>query len=180
MIRLRCHVRVQNSASRVTSVRNRIESASIDLLSNGYHYHQCSFYKECNRYCNYILIYILTYYSIILHIHLLCYISLICKRCYFEICKNIWFLKQLRVADPVGNYMFQVNNKRNRTRCEICSKLTIQTPERRQWRRSGVFIVNFEQVDSVWGLCISYRTVRSATWPIFSEFLILPIYFMSL
>ena len=25
-----------------------------------------------------------------------------------------------------------------------CSKLTIKTPERRHWRRSGVFIVNFE------------------------------------
>ena len=29
------------------------------------------------------------------------------------------------------------------TRCEIYSKLTIKTPERCQWRRSGVFIVNF-------------------------------------
>ena len=25
-------------------------------------------------------------------------------------------------------------------------KLTIKTPERRQWRRSGVFIVNFEHI----------------------------------
>ena len=24
--------------------------------------------------------------------------------------------------------------------CEICSKLTIKTPERCQWRRSGVFV----------------------------------------
>ena len=30
--------------------------------------------------------------------------------------------------------------------CEIFSKLAIKTPERRQWRRSGVFIVNFEHV----------------------------------
>ena len=30
--------------------------------------------------------------------------------------------------------------------CEICSKLTIKTPEQRQWRRSGVFIVNFEHI----------------------------------
>ena len=29
-------------------------------------------------------------------------------------------------------YMFKVNNRNNRTRCEICSKLTIKTPERRQ------------------------------------------------
>ena len=28
---------------------------------------------------------------------------------------------------------------------EICSELTIKTAERRNWRRSGVFIVNFEQ-----------------------------------
>ena len=34
--------------------------------------------------------------------------------------------------------------------CEICSKLTIKTPERHQVRRpgrSGVFIVNFERMD---------------------------------
>ena len=30
--------------------------------------------------------------------------------------------------------------------CEICSKLTIKTPERRQWCPSGVFIINFEQI----------------------------------
>ena len=48
--------------------------------------------------------------------------------------------------NPAGNYMFKVNNRNTRTRCEICSKLTIKTPERRQWRRSGVFIVNFEHI----------------------------------
>ena len=32
---------------------------------------------------------------------------------------------------PAGNYMFKVNNRNIRTRCEICSKLTIKTPERR-------------------------------------------------
>ena len=30
--------------------------------------------------------------------------------------------------------------------CKICSKLTIKTPERRHWRRCGVFIANFEQI----------------------------------
>ena len=30
--------------------------------------------------------------------------------------------------------------------CEICSKLTIKTPEQRHWRRSSVFVVNFEQI----------------------------------
>ena len=30
-----------------------------------------------------------------------------------------------------GNYMFKVNNRNSRTRCELCSKLTIKIPERR-------------------------------------------------
>ena len=33
---------------------------------------------------------------------------------------------------PVGNYMFKVGNRNIRTRCEICSKLTIKIPERSQ------------------------------------------------
>ena len=31
---------------------------------------------------------------------------------------------------PAGNYMFKVNNRNTRTRCEICSKLIIKIPER--------------------------------------------------
>ena len=42
--------------------------------------------------------------------------------------------------------MFKVNNRNTRTRCEICLKLTIKTRKQRQWRRSGVFIVNFELI----------------------------------
>ena len=45
---------------------------------------------------------------------------------------------------PAGNYTFKVNNRNTRTRCEICPKLPIKTPEPRQWRRSAVFIVNLE------------------------------------
>ena len=48
--------------------------------------------------------------------------------------------------DPPSNYMFKVNNRNTITRCEICWKLTIKTPEWRQWRRSGVFIVNREHI----------------------------------
>ena len=42
---------------------------------------------------------------------------------------------------PAGNYLLKVNNRSTRARCEICSKLTIKTPERRL-----VFIVNFEYI----------------------------------
>ena len=45
-----------------------------------------------------------------------------------------------------GIYLFKVNNKNTRKRIEICSKLTIKTPERCHWRLSGVFIVNFEHI----------------------------------
>ena len=38
--------------------------------------------------------------------------------------------------------MVKVDNRNTKKRCEICLKLTINTPERRHWPRSGVFIVN--------------------------------------
>ena len=51
--------------------------------------------------------------------------------------------------DTACIYLLQVNNKNTRTRCETCSKLKIKTPERRQKRRSGVFIVDFEDISHV-------------------------------
>ena len=33
---------------------------------------------------------------------------------------------------PAGIYLLKVNNRNTRTRCEICLKLTIKIPERRQ------------------------------------------------
>ena len=45
-----------------------------------------------------------------------------------------------------GIYLLKVNSRNTKTRCEIRSKSTIKTPEPRQWRRSGVFIVNFEHI----------------------------------
>ena len=57
----------------------------------------------------------------------------------FKISKNLPLF-------PAGIYLLKVTNRNTRTRCEICSKLTMKTPERRQWRRSGVFIANFEHI----------------------------------
>ena len=49
-------------------------------------------------------------------------------------------------ANPAKTlYLFKVNNRNFKKRCEICSKLTIKTPVRPQWCCSGFFIVNFEK-----------------------------------
>ena len=45
-----------------------------------------------------------------------------------------------------GIYLLKVNNKNTRARCQICSKLTIKTPEQCHWYRSYVIIVNFEHI----------------------------------
>ena len=42
------------------------------------------------------------------------------------------------LTNPANKYMFKVNNIYTKRRHEICSKLTIKTPEQR------IFIVNFE------------------------------------
>ena len=47
---------------------------------------------------------------------------------------------------PGNIYLFIVSSKNTRKRCEICSKLTIKTPEGRYCSRSVVFIVNSEQI----------------------------------
>ena len=50
------------------------------------------------------------------------------------------FLDSLSKHNPVNSYLFEFNTRNTRKRCEICSKLTIKTPERRQWPRS-VFLL---------------------------------------
>ena len=55
----------------------------------------------------------------------------------------------LFIPDLLSRYLLKVSNVNSRIRCEIRSKLTIKTPEQRQWGRSGVFIVNFEHISYV-------------------------------
>ena len=50
------------------------------------------------------------------------------------------------INSTAGIYLPKVNNRDTITRCEICSKLTIKTPERHQWHCYDVLIVNFEHV----------------------------------
>ena len=70
------------------------------------------------------------------------YISPICK--YFllsNLSQSVY-----NSIEPDSIYLFNVNNRNTKKSCEICSKLIIKTPELRQWRHSGVFIVNFEHI----------------------------------
>ena len=63
-----------------------------------------------------------------------------------------WNLQRLKKINsqiyqsPAGICQLKVNNKNTRTRRDICSKLTIKTPELRQWCRFGVFIVSSEHI----------------------------------
>ena len=38
-------------------------------------------------------------------------------------------LSMYKNKDPANIYLFEVNNRNTRKRCEICSKLTVETPE---------------------------------------------------
>ena len=43
-------------------------------------------------------------------------------------------------------YLFKINNRNTRRRCETCLKLTLEIRERRQLYRSGVLIVSFQHI----------------------------------
>ena len=58
-------------------------------------------------------------------------------------------------TDPACICQLKVNNKNTKTRFRICSKLTIKTPERRQWHRSGVFIVELEEISHLFLVFLS-------------------------
>ena len=54
--------------------------------------------------------------------------------------------EEIKTFTKVGNYMLKSNNRSIRAGSEICSKLTVKTPEWRHWLRYGVFILNLEHV----------------------------------
>ena len=54
------------------------------------------------------------------------------------------------ISSSAGIYLLKVNNRNTRTRCEICSKITIKIPERCHPMASfGIFIVNFEYISNL-------------------------------
>ena len=65
---------------------------------------------------------------------------MVTKKCFFI--ETLFFVLAV-ISNPSNIYLFKVNIRNMRRRCEICSELTIKTPERRHWRRFGVIIVNW-------------------------------------
>ena len=63
-------------------------------------------------------------------------------------------------------YLLKVNNGNVRKVCQICSKLAIKTPERRQWRRSTVFVFNLEHISNLYLLFVllNLSTLMFATY----------------
>ena len=71
----------------------------------------------------------------------------------FNVFITLWEWDNLTGTVFIGSYfiksnihLFKISNRNPRKRYEICSKFTRETPERRQWRRSSVFIINFEHI----------------------------------
>ena len=65
---------------------------------------------------------------------------------------------------PAGIYLFKVNIRNTLIMCEICSRLIIKTPERCHSRRSGVFIVNFEEISHCSGVSIVDFEQVNTSW----------------
>ena len=71
---------------------------------------------------------------------------------------------------PASIYLFKVNNKNPRKRCDICSKITAKMLERRQWCHSGVFTVNFENISHLFLVFLlltlnKYMLAGLVCWP---------------
>ena len=72
-----------------------------------------------------------------------------------------WCYSRFLIFNLDNIYLFKVSGRNTKKRCEICSELTIKTPERRHWRSSGdlllilnifallstVFIIDFGNMD---------------------------------
>ena len=83
---------------------------------------------------------------------------------YFPMKGNLWYSRIMgsilfkvprvivmrTISSSAGIYLLKVNYRNTRTRCEICSKITIKIPERCQPMASfGIFIVNFEHISNL-------------------------------
>ena len=64
---------------------------------------------------------------------------------------------------PANIFLFKVSNRNIGKRCEICSKLRINTSEQSRWQRS-VFIVNFEHISHLIWVLLLLTLNRYTVW----------------
>ena len=75
---------------------------------------------------------------------------------YLSVFLEIWKWVILSFT-PAGTYLLKVSNRNTRTRCKICSKLTIN----RVTPCSSVSIINFEHVFAGWDTILKQNFLRS-------------------
>ena len=77
--------------------------------------------------------------------------------CNYPFIHSCWNISKIHNTSPAGNYMFKVNNRNTRTRCETCSKL--------------FFILNFEHISHlilVFLLLTLNMQLQAGSEPVFS------------
>ena len=87
-----------------------------------------------------------------------------------NVCYTCLFVSALE-NNPAGNCILKVNNRNTRTRCEICSKLTIKVPERRRLESDNASSIchNIEQWDTNLSFKVEANVVltsacKTGTW----------------
>ena len=63
--------------------------------------------------------------------------------------------------------MLKVDNRNTRKKCEMCLNLVIKAPERRHWRCSSVFNVNFEHILTFFSVSFVEFEKVNLTWQLF-------------
>ena len=66
------------------------------------------------------------------------------------------------ISQPAFTWSSQDYKLSTRINCEICSKLTIKKLERRQWIRSGVFIINLGNISHI--ILVFLQLTLSLSW----------------
>lgn len=74
---------------------------------------------------------------------------------------SVLFCYTVTHTSPAGIYLFNVNARNTKTMCKI--KLTIKTPEKRQWY---VFTVNFEQISYTVSVSIFALNIKMLAGPL--------------
>ena len=91
---------------------------------------------------------------------------LVCNDIIDMLCETLINIKiqRFELSFPTNNYLFKFNNRNSRKSYEICSELTIKTPERGHWRNFRVFIVNLEHISYLFLMFIVDFEQLAACW----------------